>query len=209
MAKRRAIFLIYDDVEVLDFTGPFDVFSMANVVGAKRPFELFTVSPDGKPVRTMHGLSVNPDYSIDNCPKDDMDFVVIPGGVPPLMLDFDQRYPDVIDWIAESRSWTKVLATVCIGALIGARAGVFDGLRATTHHAFLDKLTEFSDSKATVIPGARYVDNDGEPEIISSSGVTAGIDMALYLLGKHEGCDVRRKTAAIMEYNGTSNWVYD
>ena len=93
--------------------------------------------------------------------------------------------------------------------MIGAKAGVFDGLRATTHHDFLDKLKEFSDGKATVMPGARYVDNDGEPEIISSSGVTAGIDMALYLLNKHESSDVRRKTATIMEYNGTSNWVYE
>ncbi len=209
MAKRRVLFLIYDDVEVLDFTGPFDVFSMANIVGAQKQFEMFTVGPDGNPVKTIHGLSINPDYGVENCPMEALDILVIPGGEPSLMFEFDRKYPRVIDWIASSLSRTQVLATVCVGALIGAKAGLFEGLKATTHHGFLRQLEEFSNGNATIVPGARYIDNDGIPEIISSSGVSAGIDMAFYLLGKLEGNDMKQKTAAIMEYNATTNWTYE
>lgn len=208
MSNRKVVFLIYDGVEVLDFTGPFDVFSMANISGAKEPFELITVSPDGNAIQTMHGLTITPNYSIDNYPKEHTSVLIIPGGLPSIMKEFDKRYPAVMDWITDMRHHSKVVASVCIGALIAAKAGVFDGLKATTHHGFLRDLRTYTDGKAIIEAGNRYVNNSGSPQTISSAGVSSGMDMAFFLLGQLEGPEVQRATANVMEYNGTVNWLY-
>jgi len=205
---RKVFFLIYDGVEVLDFTGPFDVFAMTSVATGQTHFEMHTVSPNDRPVTTWHGLVIQAKHSVDNCPNDAIDILVIPGGDPDLVFNFKNKYPGVIDWISNRRSHVKVLSTVCVGALIAAQAGVFDDLEATTHHQFLEQLSVFSHGRAKVIHGARYVDNPGTPNVISSAGVSAGIDMAFHLVGKLLGPEARRNTAKTMEYNETTNWIY-
>jgi transcriptional regulator GlxA family with amidase domain len=209
---QKIYFLIFDEVEVLDFTGPFDVFSMANAAAnsMNQPdlFELLTISPDGKTVTAMHGLSINPNYSIDTCPIGSDDILIVPGGTPPSVLSFYDDHPEVLPWLTAQQAEVKVLASICVGALIAAPAMAFQGKTATTHHQFLGQLeTMLAGQNATVVPGVRYVDNPGTPTIMASAGVSAGLDLAFYLLRKLTDADITNKTMDIMEYNGTRNWV--
>ena len=116
------------------------------------------------------------------------------------MLRFKKEYPAAIDWIAGQRSRVKILATVCVGALIAAQASVFDNLKATTHGANIDDLKKLTQGRTDVVSGVRFVDDGQAPNVISSAGVTAGIDMALHVVGKLLGDVIRRRTADIMEY---------
>lgn len=196
----RVIFLIYEDVEVLDFSGPFDVFSMGSVaIGDDNHFELRTVSVDGNQVTAMHGLKIMPDFALPHIQPDDV--VIIPGGTTKAMTEFENGDREqIVDWVRDQCPKAQIVATVCVGALIGALAGLFDGRCATTHHKFFDKLDQLADGKAKIQRGARYALNDGRPLIAASAGVSAGIDLAFELLGHLEGLDVRVRTAEIMEY---------
>ena len=209
MKQHNIFFLIYDQVEVLDFTGPFDVFSMANIVNRKKIFNLYTVSPDGDQINTIHNLKLIPDFSIEDCPITDIDILVIPGGLPPIMLNFENEYPEVLHWINECYQHVNSLVTVCVGSLIAAKSGVLNGLNVTSHHNFLDHLREYTDSNTKVINGVRYVFNKGEPNIITSAGVSSGIDMAFFILSMIEGKELMYRTQNIMEYNLTKNWIYE
>lgn len=204
---RKVFFLIYDQVECLDFTGPYDVFSMANVATGKDYFELFTVSPDGGTVKALHGLGIEANYSVADCPNDDIDILVIPGGIPETVLEFGKTHPEVIEWIRKRPANVEIFATVCIGALLGAQANVFDGLGATTHQGYLDQL-ECLAPKARIVRGARYVDNGCESTVTSSAGVSAGIDLAFHIVERLLGSEVRRTTEVLMEYHGVSNSAY-
>ena len=214
---RRVFFLIYDQVEMLDLAGPYEVFSMANVVSGKVEFELYTVSPDRDPqtgnprlVSPMRhgeakslGLDLRATHTIDHWPDDEpIDMLVIPGGDPELTRKFKDKYPAVIEWIAGQRQKVSILATVCVGALIAAQANVFDGLKATTHVIFIPTLrTLTSSGNTTVVERVRFVDNDKPSHnVISSAGVSAGIDMALHIVGKLLGDAIRVGTADAMEY---------
>ena len=209
---QKIYFLIYNDVEILDFSGPFDVFSMANVASksmtGQELFELFTVSPDGKTVTAMHGLSVNPDYSIENCPIGPDDVLIVPGGTGKAVNKFFDIYPTALPWMIKQKNQVKVFASICIGAIIAAKADAFVGKKTTTHHRFLGQLEALVEGQdAVVIPGVRYVDNDGSPNIMSSAGVSAGLDLSFYLLGKLSNQQIVSGTMNIMEYNGTTNWA--
>ncbi len=210
--KQKIYFLVYDEVEVLDFSGPFDVYSMANVAANNKGqgdlFELLTLSPTGKTVTAMHGLSINPTYSIDDCPIGADDILIVPGGTLPSVNSFYDTYPTMLPWMTAQKDQVKVFASVCIGALIAAPAMAFEGKKTTTHHQLLGQLEALVQGQnAAVIPGARYVDNDGTPNIMSSAGVSAGMDLAFYLLKKLTNQNIVSQTMNIMEYNGTTNWV--
>ncbi|MEM7427898.1 MAG: DJ-1/PfpI family protein [Pseudomonadota bacterium] len=213
---RRIFFLIYDDMEILDLTGPYDVFSMSNIIMENNPdhavgmrkFEMFMVSPARKTVEAMHGLKVVPDYGFDDCPLDEIDVLIVPGGTVKLMFGFEKVYPTALDWLADAAGKADTFASICIGGLIAAKAGLFAGLKATTHHDFHAQLATFSQNKATVLPGARYVDNGEDARVLSSAGVSAGIDLAFHMLEQFTSPVIRRKTESLMEYNGTTNWVY-
>jgi transcriptional regulator GlxA family with amidase domain len=189
---RRVFFLIYDQVEILDFAGAYDVFTIANIASGDRAFELHTVSPAKgsigpmrHPAQPVRGLHLEATHTIDAWSDQPIDMLVIPGGPPDLMLQFKQRYPAAIDWIAGQRPKVKILATVCVGALIAAQADVFDGLKATTHGANIGDLEKLTQGRGTVVvSGLRFVDDGQAPNVISSAGVTAGIDMAFHVVGK-------------------------
>lgn len=205
--KRKIYFLIFDDVEILDVTGPYDVFSMTNVSQGREIFELLTVSPDGKPSRALHGMTIAANFSVANCPITKDDMLVIPGGRFDLMPKFDNRYPDTVKWIARQCDNSAVIS-ICLGALVLAQADILDELKVTTHHGALKTLKQQA-PKAHVIPGVRYVDNGKTSNIFSSAGVTAGIDLAFYLVRRMLGREAAEKTALLMEYNGTSNWLVE
>ena len=196
----RVIFLAYEDVEVLDFSGPFDVFSMGNVALRNDDhFQLRVASVDGKQITAMHGLKIVPDFALPDVHSDDV--VIIPGGTIKAMAEFESGdRQQIVDWVRDQCPKAQVVATVCVGAVIGALAGLFDGRCATTHHQFFDKLEDLTGGKAKIQRGARFVVNEGTPLIAASAGVSAGIDLAFELLGHLTNLDVRVRTAEIMEY---------
>lgn len=189
---RKVAIILFDDVEVLDFAGPFEVFGVAGGRGGPQFFEVVTVAAERSPVSARNGLSINPTYSFDECPT--CQVLVVPGGFGTrqeknnaAMLDFIRRRADNADHVL----------SVCTGALLLAKAGLLDGLSATTHQGAMAELRE--DAPATnVLDRARVVDNG---KFILSAGISAGIDAALYTVAELHGLDQAIETAAYMEYD--------
>ncbi len=188
---RNVAILIFDDVEVLDFAGPYEVFTVAARVGdGPPPFDVYTVAPTS-PVSARGGLAIMPHYTLAECPRPDL--LLVPGGqgTRPLLAD-----DALLTWIAARAAGAELLLSVCTGALLLGKAGLLDGLRATTYHTAFDLLRAVA-PKATVDEDRRFVDNG---RVITSAGVSAGIDMALHVVARLLGADHARATAAYMEY---------
>jgi transcriptional regulator GlxA family with amidase domain len=196
MKRTRVGILIFPDVEVLDFCGPFEVFSVARLDEARRgedpsPFEVLLVAESTDPVTAMGGMRVLPDHTLASCPP--LDLLLVPGG-PGVRGDrIGQR---VIDWIAERAGQVATLTSVCTGATLLGRARLLDGRRATTHWAWLDWMREQFPA-VTVEDGLNVVE-DGD--VLTSAGISAGIDMALHVVRRCYGEAVARATARRMEY---------
>lgn len=188
---RNLAILIFDDVEVLDFCGPFEVFSVSRTSEENHLFNVYTVAEHDKPVIARNGLSVNPDYTIDNCPKPDI--ILIPGGRGTRREINNER---VLAWIKACDAETDLTLSVCTGSFLLGKIGLLDGLCATTYHTEFDQLQAIAPS-ATIQRGERFVDNG---RIITSAGVSAGIDMSLYVVAKLHGVEQANNTARRMEY---------
>jgi transcriptional regulator GlxA family with amidase domain len=178
-------------VEVLDFCGPFEVFSVANRFTDPLVFNLLTVAEKAGPVVTRGGLSVNPHHRLADCPQPDL--LLVPGGQGTRKL---MRNPALIDWIRQASEKTELVMSVCTGAPLLAKAGLLDGLEATTHHGAIDLLRQTA-PKATVHAGRRFVDNG---RVVCSAGIAAGIDMSLHVVGRLISEEIANKTAWQMEY---------
>ncbi len=189
---RNVAILIFDEVEVLDFCGPFEVFSVAARHAQESPFNVYTVAEKANPVLARNQLSVNPRYTILDCPPPDI--LLVPGG---LGTRKEMHNPVLLDWIRSCAQKTELLLSVCTGALLLARAGLLEGLAATTHHGALDLLREVA-PHTTVYENQRFVDNG---KIILSAGISAGIDMSLYVVAKLLGEEPALATARQMEYD--------
>ena len=189
---RGVAILIFDNVEVLDFCGPFEVFSVASSRCDPPPFRVCTVAGVAGPVIARNGLSVNPDFTLENCPPPDL--LIVPGGqgTRPLLKD-----RALLDWIREQDSRCELTLSVCTGSLLLAQAGLLEGLRATTHWGSLDLLASLAPS-TRVLDDARYVDNG---RIITSAGISAGIDMSLHVVERLLGSEHAALTARHMEYD--------
>jgi len=196
--------LIFDGVEVLDFAGPFEVFSRTRIVpgvesrrsDASAPFRVFTLTRNGETVTATGDLQLMPRYSFQTAPA--IDLLVVPGGYGTRALLRDR---ETLDWIRTTAARAKKVTSVCTGALLLAQAGLLDGRRATTHWGALDLLQEISDAREADISiqrELRFVD-DG---IIPSAGVSAGIDMALHVVEQVCGASVAAETAHYMDYKG-------
>jgi transcriptional regulator GlxA family with amidase domain len=179
MAQRTVLFLLFDDVQSLDVTGPLEVFAGAEK-GVPGTYRIRTASLDGGPVRTSGGLTLVPDEALAEA--DDPHILVVPGGQGTRTPD-----PRLTDWLRERGPRANRLVSVCTGAILLARAGLLDGRRATTHWAYCDKLAR-DHPAIDVEPDPVYV-RDGR--ISTSAGVTAGIDLALALVEE----DLGRETA--------------
>jgi transcriptional regulator GlxA family with amidase domain len=190
--------LLFDAVEVLDFAGPYEVFSRTRTIPgvvARRsdesaPFRVFTVAHSAATVTATGGLRVLPDFEFATVPR--IDLLVVPGGFGTRRLLDDAT---VIDWIQQIAGQAKQVTSVCTGALLLAKAGLLKERRATTHLASLDLLASL-DPTITVERERRYVD-DG---IFTSAGVAAGIDMALAVVESLCGKAVADETAKYIEY---------
>ncbi len=198
MTKRNVGILIFDGVEVLDFAGPYEVFSRTRLepgVASRRsdetaPFQVFTVARSVDTVTATGGLRVIPDHSFDNAPR--IDVLVVPGGFGTRRLLDDAQ---TLLWIERSAKAAVEVTSVCTGSLLLAKAGLLRGRRATTHWGALDLLHELDPSIA-VERDARVV-FDG---VISSAGVASGIDMALDLVARLHGEAVADETSRYIEY---------
>lgn len=189
---RNVAILIFDDVEVLDFCGPFEVFSVTGRRDDTNPFEVYTVAEKDAPVLARNQLSVNPRYTISNCPKPDI--LLVPGGFGTRREMHNQT---VIDWIKENAEDAELILSVCTGSLLLAKAGLLENLAATSHHGAIDLLREVAPN-TNVQPEKRYIDNG---RVIVSAGVSAGIDMSFYVVAKLLGEDVAVETARYIEYD--------
>jgi transcriptional regulator GlxA family with amidase domain len=188
---RTLAILIFDDVEALDFCGPFEVFSVANEITDSPAFKVLTVAEKTGPILTCGGLSVNPHYCLADCPNPDL--LLVPGGQGARK---EMHNSAIIDWIKMASGKAELVLSVCTGALLLAKAGLLDNLETTTHHGAIDLLRQ-TEPKSTVHADRRFIDNG---RIVCSAGIAAGIDMSFYVVGRLLGQDVARKTAGHMEY---------
>lgn len=190
-SPRNLAILIFDDVEVLDFCGPFEVFSVANRWTDPAAFNVITVSEKPGPVIARNGLSVNPHYGLEDCPRADL--LLVPGGQGTRR---EMHNEALLDWIKRRSTEAEMIMSVCTGALLLAQVGLLNGLEATTHHGAIGLLREVAPS-TTIHEDRRFVDNG---RIICSAGVAAGIDMSLHVVARLLGEDIAVKTARQMEY---------
>lgn len=191
MKKRNTAILIFEDVEVLDFAGPFEAFSVTNELSDYSLLNVYTVAREKAPVTARNGLSVNPDYSINDAPQPDI--LIIPGGsgTRPIL-----QQQDLLSWIKQmSQSAEKVLS-VCTGALLLGKVGLLDGLKSTTHHSAYEFLREIA-PETEIVRDVRFVDNG---KVITAAGISAGIDMSLYVIEILYGKETAQHTTEYMEY---------
>jgi transcriptional regulator GlxA family with amidase domain len=198
---RKVAILIFDDVEVLDFCGPFEVFAVTGGRQEQKPFEVFTVAEKSGPVIARNGLSVNPNYTTETCPQ--ADILVVPGGMGTRREMHNQP---LIDWIRASADKAELTLSVCTGSLLLAKAGLLDGVSATTHWGAMDLLREVA-PQTTVCPNKQFIDNG---RVMTSAGISAGIDLSLHAVSKLHGEAAAAETARWMEYKhwkGSQYWL--
>jgi len=188
---RNVTILLFDEVEALDFCGPFEVFSVTGRQRNASPFNVFTCAEKPGPVLARNQLSVNPRYTILDGPPPDI--LVVPGGFGTRR---EMNNAVLIEWIKTVAANAELVLSVCTGALLLAKAGLLDGLSATTHHGALQLLTETA-PRATIQADKRYVDNG---KIVLSAGISAGIDMSLHVVARLLGWEEAVATAHYMEY---------
>jgi transcriptional regulator GlxA family with amidase domain len=194
--RKRVGILIFPDVEVLDFCGPFEVFSVTRLNEQARreepsPFEVLLVAESTGTVVATGGLKVIPDVTIQTCPP--LDLLVVPGGWGTRTEINNRR---LVDWIGERGRAVETLTSVCTGSMLLGKAGLLDGRRATTHWRSLDRMREAF--PAVTVEEKLHVVEDGH--VVTSAGISAGIDMALRVVTRYFGEAVGRTTARHMEY---------
>lgn len=182
----KVAILIYEGVELLDFAGPGEVFA------ATEGFSVYTVGVEEKPVISQRFLTLVPAYTLDNCPSPDV--LVIPGGELEYLLD----HKPLLQWIRALSIKVRHLLSVCTGAALLASAGLLHERKATTLSGYKERLQELAPT-ANILQDARLADNG---QVITTAGVSAGIDGALHLLARLKGVQTAQNTARYMEYSG-------
>ncbi|MBI3884261.1 MAG: DJ-1/PfpI family protein [Opitutae bacterium] len=190
--KPTVALLLFDDVEVLDFAGPFEVFSVTNELSGDKFFHVVTVAEERRLIRARNGLHVMPDHALADCPAPAV--LIVPGGVGtrPLLQN-----PRVLAWVESVAASAQHVVSVCTGSLVLARLGLLAGRDATTHHECFDLLRSLAPT-ARVSESARFLDNG---QILTSAGISAGLDVSLHLVARLHGVATARRTAAYMEYH--------
>jgi putative intracellular protease/amidase len=188
--RNLAIF-VFEGVQIIDYTAPWEVFGHAHLDDHQAAFEIYSVAQKAGPITTSMGMSVNPKYTFENAPK--IDVLVLPGGnVEPHMDD-----PTVKRWVQETSKNAEIVLSVCNGAFFLGRAGLLDGLEATTFAGLIDELQKAA-PKARVVRDRRYVDNG---KIITSAGLSSGIDGSLHVIERLFGKGSAQVAATALEYD--------
>jgi transcriptional regulator GlxA family with amidase domain len=187
---------LYDHAEVLDFSGPFEVFSTASrICESADPFNVFLVSESGDTVKARGAFRVTPSYGFHNHPP--IDVLIVSGGVH----TEEMTKANVVDWIFKVGKQAKLVASVCTGTFLLAKAGVLTTQNVTTHWEDIPDLRKRF-PRLIVHESKRWVD---EGAIVTSGGISAGIDMSLHLISRLHSLELAEKTARQMEFNWTKN----
>ncbi len=195
--KRKLVgIVLFENIEVLDFCGPFEVFSAVRLNEDRRredlsPFEVLLVAEKSAPIVTTGGMKVIPDRTFENCPK--LDILVVPGGWGTRQ---ELKNPAMLNWLRLRALEVETLTSVCTGSMLLGFAGLLDGHHATTHWRSLDWMRESFPS--VTVEYDQHVVTDGR--IFTSAGISAGIDMALKVVERYYGENIARATARHMEY---------
>lgn len=193
---RNVAIVLYDGVEILDFAGPSEVFQAASGFGrsgTERAFRVYTVASSKDPITSQGFVRVLPEFTFEDAPAPDL--VVFPGGGSDRFTDD----PTAMAWATKTMSAAEVTLTVCTGAFVPAKAGLLDGLNVTTYYGAIEGLRQQA-PKALVQEGRRFIDNG---RIVTTAGVSAGIDGALHVVARLLGRAVADRTARYMEYRWT------
>ena len=189
-AARNLAILIFDGVQIIDYTGPFETFG--HVYNDDGPaFNVYTVSEKTNAITTAMGMSVNPKYSLENAPEPDI--LLVPGGD----VDGQLANPIVIKWVQDKSKNAEIVMSVCNGAFILAKAGLLDGLEATTTSNLIPLFREAA-PKTRVVDDRRFVDNG---KVITTAGLSSGIDGSLHVIERLFGRGTAQMAALGMEYN--------
>ena len=196
MERKCVGIILFENIEVLDFCGPFEVFSVTRLHEEKRreepsPFEVLLVAENSAPVTTTGGMKVIPHYTFANCPH--LDILVVPGGWGTRR---ELNNPVMLEWLRARAAEVEALTAVCTGSMLLGFAGLLNGLRATTHWRSLEWMRE--SFPAVTVEYEQHVVEDGR--VLTSAGISAGIDMALKVVARCCGEAVARATARYMEY---------
>ncbi len=182
---------LFSNVELLDFAGPYEVFSVTSELNDYRLFKVFTVTEDGNEIKSVNGLKVVPDFSFDNHPP--IDILVIPGGVG---TRSEMNKPAVLEWVRRNYQTSQYTFSVCSGARILGKLGLLDNQESVTHHEVIPELREIA--PLAIMKGEKRFTDNGK--ILTSAGISAGIDLSLDRVEKLHGLEVRNKTMVYMEY---------
>jgi transcriptional regulator GlxA family with amidase domain len=182
---------LFNDIELLDFAGPYEVFSVTAELNDYQLFKVFSISEDGQAVKTVNGLRVTPDYSFRNHPP--IDILVVPGGVG---TKAEMEKDDVRKWLRANFEASLITMSVCSGARLLGKLGLLDNIDATTHHEVIPELEKIA-SKAIIKADVRYTDNG---QVMTAAGISAGIDLALHVVDKLYGREIADKSIIYMEY---------
>jgi transcriptional regulator GlxA family with amidase domain len=186
---------MFDDVEVLDFAGPFEVFAVARSPTGDAAFDVVTVALEPGEVTARNGLRIVPTFTTSKL--EGADILVVPGG---LGTRREMARPAMLSFIRAASGSAELILSVCTGALLLGAAGLLKGQAATTHWAAIDELRAL-DAGAEILPEARVVDNG---RLVVSAGVSAGIDAALHVVGRFLGRAQAEAAAREMQYD----WTY-
>ena len=193
MSKQVKVGIVmFNEVEVLDFAGPYEVFSLASK-GKEKIFEVKTIGETGELISARNRLKVLPDLSF----KDDrlFDILIIPGGYGAEEIEI--KNPAMIEWIESQQDRVEIFASVCTGALLLAEAGILDNKKATTHWMDWNRL-EKEYPKVEVVRNVKFID---EGQILTSGGISAGINMSFHIIKRLFGVKVAKDLAKRMEYD--------
>jgi transcriptional regulator GlxA family with amidase domain len=189
---------IYKNAEVLDFSGPFEVFSTANRLNnTNLHMNVFLMGETDLSVEARGGLCVTPKYHIHNHPA--LDLLIVVGGIHTEEI----QKTHIMQWLQEQRHKVPIMASVCTGAFLLARAGVLNNCQATTHWSDIEEFKQ-TYPDIPIIENVRWVDNQN---VITSGGISAGIDMSLHLLSKFCGQQLALSTAKQMEFQWTNTGI--
>lgn len=193
---RRVAIVVFDEAEVLDVAGPYEVFSVTGRRHGLVPFEVLLVAERAEPVALRNGFAVIPHHTWADCPP--IDLLLVPGGYGTRREMNNQA---LIEWIRNRNSDAELVLSVCTGALVLGRAGLLDGLDVTTHFLAMDELRKAA-PLARVRTGRRFWDTG---KVVTSAGVSAGIDMALHVVARLLGDELAEEAADYMEYHWDRN----
>ncbi len=189
--RRNVAILCFDDVEVLDFAGPFEVFAVTDELQGGAAFNTFMLAETPGTIRAVNGLKIVPDHTLETAPAPDV--LVVPGGRGTRAL---LRRPALLEWVRRRAARAEITLSVCTGALVLAATGLLDSRRVTTHHENLAELRSLA--PAAVVDGTRRFHDTGP--VVTAAGISAGIDASLHIVARLLGDDAAAQTMRYMEY---------